>query len=176
MTCRRYLRYLIVILVVVMVAACSDSRSAKSLPDNPENRTAVAKRYLEVMAPKELLQGVGKRVTPTLPEGNRKIFNQVLESPEIDKAAYRIMLDALVKDFTAAELNAMTAFYGSPEGQSAWKKFSPYMDAIMPQIQQEVRTAVAEAHKQAEAKEPPTPKSPPGPPAQKAPKAPVSKQ
>ena len=173
MTCRRYL---IVILVVVMAAACSDTQPAKSLPDNPENRTAVAKRYLEVMAPKELLQGVGKRVTPTLPEGNRKIFNQVLESPEIDKAAYRIMLEALVKDFTAAELNAMTAFYGSPEGQSAWKKFSPYMDAIMPQIQQEVRTAVAEAHKQAEAKEPPTPKSPPGPPAQKAPKAPVSKQ
>ena len=33
----------------------------------------------------------------------------------------------------------MTAFYGSPEGQSASRKFGPYMMGVMPQIQQEVK-------------------------------------
>jgi hypothetical protein len=141
---------LILLVLVVMTAACT--QSTQSLPDNQENLTTLAKRYLEVMPPKELLHGVGTRVTPTLPEANRKIFTEVMNSPEIEKTAYHIMLDSLVKNFTVAELNAMLDFYGSPAGQSAWKKFSSYMDEIMPPIQQEVRKAVAAAHQQAETK------------------------
>ena len=93
-------RYLLVFLLVVIAAACADTQSAKSLPDNPENRTVMAKRYLEVMPPKELLEGVAKRVSPTLPEANRKSFSEVMNSPEIEQATYRIMLDSLVKNFT----------------------------------------------------------------------------
>ena len=165
---------LIIILLVVMTTACT--QSTQSLPDNQENRTTVAKRYLEVMPPKELLQGVASRVAPTLPEDNRKIFMEVVNREDIQKAAYRIMLDSLVKNFTVAELNAMLVFYGSPEGQSAWKKFSPYMSEIMPPIQQEVRNAVAEAHKQPETKEPAMPQPQSGPPAAKEQKAPPSKK
>lgn len=162
-------RYLLVFLLMVIAAACADTRSAKSLPDNPENRAVMAKRYLEVMPPKELLEGVTKRVTPTLPEANRKVFSDVMQSPEIEKATYRIMLDALIKNFTVPELEAMIAFYGSPAGQSAWKKFSPYMNEIMPPIQQEVRQAVVAAQKPPESKEPAS-KAPPA--ANQAPAAP----
>ena len=168
-------RYLLVFLLVVIAAACADTQSAKSLPDNPENRTVVAKRYLEVMPPKELLQGVANRVIATLPEANRKIFSEVMNSPEIEKAAYRIMLDSLVKNFTVPELEAMMAFYGSPAGQSAWKKFSPYMNEIMPPIQQEVRKAIAAAQKPPETKEAPATKAPAAtkaPPVTKEPAAP----
>lgn len=164
---------LILIVLIAMTAACT--QSASSLPDNPENRTTLAKKYLEVMPPKEMLQGVANRVAPTLSEENRKVFTEVMNREDIQKAAYRIMLDSLVKNFTVAELNAMVAFYGSPDGQSAWKKFSPYMDEIMPPIQQEVRKAIAEAKKQTEPKEAaPQPQS--GPPAAKEPKAPPSKK
>ena len=148
---------LVLILLLILIAACTQSTS--SLPDTPENRTTLAKRYLEVMPPKQLLEGVEKRVIPSLPEERRQVFQEVMESPEIQQAAYGIMLDSLVKDFTVAELNAMITFYGSEAGQSAWKKFSPYMDAIMPKIQAEVRKAVA-AHKPPEAKEAPTPDLP----------------
>ena len=167
-------KFLILILLVAMTAACT--QSPQSLPDNPENRTTVAKKYLEVMPPKELLQGVASRVAPTLPEDNRKVFMEVMNREDIQKAAYRIMLDSLVKNFTVAELNAMLAFYGSPEGQSAWKKFSPYMNEIMPPIQQEVRKAIAEANKQPETKEPAAPQPQTGPPAAKEQKAPPSKK
>lgn len=150
-------KYLLAIVLVVMASACSgQDQSAKALPDNPENRAVVAKRYLQVMPPKEMLHEVANRVAPTLPEKNRKIFMEVMNSPGIEQAADRITLDGLVKYFTVDELNAMVAFYGSPIGKSAYKKFAPYMGEIMPQIQQEVRKAVAETDKRQEPKEPQT--------------------
>ena len=146
------IRYLLVVVLMVMASACSDTgpgQSAKSLPDNPENRTVVAKQYLEIMKPKEMLQSVANRVVPRLPEKDRKSFTDIMNSPAIEQSAYRITLDGLVKHFTVGELNAMLAFYGSPEGQSAAKKYSGYVGEIMPQIQQEVKKAVETAQKQA---------------------------
>ena len=70
-----------------------------------------------------------------------------MESADLEKAASRITLEGLVKNFTVGELNAMTAFYGSPEGKSASKKFGPYMMGVMPQIQQEVKKAMDEKQK-----------------------------
>ncbi len=162
-------KYLLVILLVVLASACSDTRSAKSVPDTPENRTAAAKRYLEIMKPKDMLDGVAKRVSPTLPQNDLDVFTKVMNSPELEQATRNIMLTALVKDFTVGELNAMVAFYGSPEGQSAYKKFVPYMEEIMPQIKTEVRKIAAEERKKAEPKAAPPPPAQPAPPAQPVP-------
>ena len=172
-------RYLVVILIMVMASACSDSQqgqSAKSLPDNPENRIVVAKRYLEVMPPKEMLQGVANRVVSKLPENDRKVFMDVMSSQDIEKATYRFTLDGLVKHFTVDELNAMVAFYGSPAGQAAYKKFSPYMGEIMPQIQQEVKKALDEVQKQQVPEVQPIPKAQPAPAPPKEQKPPQTKQ
>ncbi len=172
-------RYLIAIFLVVMISACSDtkpSQSVKSLPDNPENRTAMAKRYLEIMPPKDLLRAIASRVVQGLPEKDRKTFMQVMESPELEKTAYRLTLDGLVKNFTVGELNAMVTFYGSPEGQSAVKKFGPLMAEIMPQIMQDVKKAVAQTQPQPESKEAPKPQGKPEPPKPKEQKAVPGKQ
>jgi uncharacterized protein len=145
------LRYLMVIVLIVMVAACADSKQgqpAKALPDNQENRLAEAKRFMEIMPPKELLQGLATRVAPSIPEKDRKMFVEMMNSKTIEQSADKITLDALVKHYTTGELQAMVAFYGSPEGHSAYKKFPAYMADIMPQIQQEVKKAMDEAQKQ----------------------------
>ncbi len=164
------IRYLLVILVMVMASACSDTpQSAKSLPDTPENRTVVAKQYLEIMKPKDMLQSVAGRVVPRLPEQDRKTFTDVMNGPAIEKAAYRITLDGLVKHFTLGELKAMLAFYGSPDGLSAAKKYGPFMGEIMPQIQAEVKKAIGEAEKQQEPQKPAAPGPQPGPPPAKGP-------
>jgi hypothetical protein len=167
-------KYFIVLLFVVMTSSCSDigqGGSAKSLPDNQENRTAVAKRYLEVMPAKDMLHGLAARVVKSLPEPKQKAFMAVMESPGIEQEAHRLTLNGLVKHFTVGELNAMVAFYGSPDGQSAIKKFGPLMAEIMPQIQQEVKKALAETEKQPESKEPPKQQAKPEPPAPKEQKA-----
>jgi hypothetical protein len=172
-----------------MASACVDDKQAKSLPDNPENRTAAAKRYLKAMPPKEMLESLATRVSPNLPEKDRQAFVEVMQSADLEKAADRITLEGLVKDFTVGELDAMTAFYGSPEGKSAAKKFGPYMMAIMPQIQQEVKKAMDEKQKQAGAQgqpgaaappaakpgvPPAAPKAAPAPKESAAPKAPAA--
>jgi hypothetical protein len=168
----RRVRNLMVIGLLLMASACADNKQAKSLPDNPENRTVAAKRYLEVMPPKEMLQGLATRVAPNLPEKDREAFVQVMQSADLEKAVDRITLEGLIKNFTVGELNTMTAFYGSPEGKSAAKKFGPYMMAVMPQIQQEVKKAMDEKQKPEGAKGPPEAAAPKAAPAPKAPAVP----
>ena len=143
----RRLRNFIVVGLALMVWACSDTGQVKSLPDNPENRIAAAKRSLEAMPPKELLQGMATRFAPNMPEKDRKAFLEVMGSADLEKAATRIMEEGMAKNFTVGELNAMAAFYGSPEGKSAAKKFGPYMAGVMPQIQQEIKKAMDEKQK-----------------------------
>jgi hypothetical protein len=143
----RRVRNFMVIGLLLMASACADTGQVKSLPDNPENRTAAAERYLKAMPPTEMLQGLATRVTPNLPEKDRAAFVEVMKSPDLEKAASRIMMEGLVKDFTVGELNAISVFYGSPEGRSASKKFGPYMGGVMPQIQQEVKKAMDEKQK-----------------------------
>ncbi len=167
-------RYLIVIFLVIIVSACSDAKqgqSAKSLPDNPENRTKVATRYLEAMPPKIMLQGIAKREVHHFPEKDRKPFMEIMESPDFEKEVHHIMLDGLVKNFTVGELNAMVTFYASPEGQSALKKFGPFMASIMPQIQEKVKEGLAPTQKPTVTIEKLNPQAPPQPQGKKGPEA-----
>jgi hypothetical protein len=173
----RRVRNFMVVGLVLMASACADTGQVKSLPDNPENRAAAAKRFVEVMPPKDMLQGMATRFAPNLPEKDRKTFLEVMSSPELEQATLRIMEEGLTKNFTVGELNTMVTFYGSPDGKSAAKKFGPYMAGIMPQIQQEVKKAMDEKQKQEGSKdqpEPAGPKASPAPKAPAAPKAPVA--
>jgi hypothetical protein len=172
-------RYLIVLFLVIVVSACSDAKlgqSAKSLPDNPENRTTLAKRYLEAMPTKIMLRGIATREAPRFPEKDREPFMKIMESPDMEKEVNRLMIDGLVKNFTVGELNAMVAFYSSPEGQSALKKFGPFIAGVMPQIQEKVKQGLAETKKPTVTMEPLKPPASPGPPGEKTPKASSGKQ
>jgi hypothetical protein len=167
----RRVRNFMVIGLLLLASACADTGQVKSLPDNPENRTAAAERYMKAMPPKEMLQSLAARIAPNLPEKDRSAFMEVMNSPDLEKTASRITKEALVKNFTVGELDAMTAFYGSPEGQSASKKFGTHMMGIMPQIQQEVKKAMDEKQKQAGSKDQPAPGAPKAAPAPAAPQA-----
>jgi hypothetical protein len=172
-------RYLILMFLVVMVSACSETgqgQSAKSLTDNPENRTTLANRYLEAMPIKIMLRGIARREVHRFPEKDQKPFMEIMESPEIEKETHRLMLDGLVKTFTVGELNAMVTFYSSPDGQSALKKFGPFIAAVMPQIQEKVKGGLAETQKPTVSMEQLKPQTPPGPPGKKASKASPGRQ
>lgn len=56
----------------------------------------------------------------------------------------RISIKSMVKTFTVREINAMAAFYGTPEGQSIQKKMGTYMAEVMPELQQEIGRALQE--------------------------------
>jgi hypothetical protein len=147
-----FIKVIIVMVLIVMAFACSDikqnpSAKAVAVPDNQENRLIEAKRVIEVLPPKQLLQGLAHRIEPSIPEKDRKMFMEVMNSKNVEESTNKIVLDALVKDFTVGELRAMVSFYGSADGHSAYTKFPNYMADIMPKIHQEVKIAYAEAQK-----------------------------
>jgi Uncharacterized protein conserved in bacteria (DUF2059) len=67
-------------------------------------------------------------------------MRQFVRIDEIEKIARRAML----KTFTAQELNALADFYSSPHGASTMKKFGVYMGDVMPSLMQEIQRAVTE--------------------------------
>ena len=126
--------------------AASQTKTAAGVADTPANRLAAAQKYLRAVPPMEMVQESLDQLAAKLPEDRREEFRKalakVLESERIEK----ITLDAIVKHFTVREINALAAFYGSPEGRSIGKKFSAYMADVMPSIQEEVSKVVGDLH------------------------------
>jgi hypothetical protein len=155
----KYVLVILSLIIVALVAACGEGKQSGGQaagPDNEANRTAAAKEYLKAMPPAEILHGLAERVPPRMPEASRKAFMEFMSSKGMQDQTYQICLDALVKNFTVGELHALTAFFGSPDGKSASKKFGVYMSEVMPKIQQEVRAAMVKAEKESPAPQPPS--------------------
>lgn len=158
----------LLLFILILAVACSEQKAPQpaaapaAAADNEENRQAAAKHYLEVVPPQELLTQMSERVVKMLPEKNQKVFLEVMNSKGMQDATYRISLNGLVKHFTVKEINALTAFYGSPEGKSISKKFPEYMSEAMPLINQEVIGALQKIKDQ-EPKEPQEQMKPSGP-------------
>jgi hypothetical protein len=167
-------RWLLALLILVLTAACADQKSGQTAPvaDTPENRKAAAQRYLEAMTPEEMLRSMTANAAQRMPEPNRKLFMEAMSDQELVKSVHRISQEALVKHFTADELNALAAFYGSPAGKSTRSKFGPYMGDVMPQVSEEVRKVFTKLQEQQKSPDTPKAEEPkPGQPKAEQPKA-----
>lgn len=117
---------------------------AGDVKDTPNNRQAAAERYLGVAPIENMMKEAVESTSKNLPEEQRKTFVEFMnKSLRIDVLENSIV-SSMAKHFTLGELNALTAFYGSPEGKSAMKKYGAYMSEVMPVIQQEMSRAVSE--------------------------------
>jgi hypothetical protein len=147
-------KWLLTLLIIILAVGCSDKFSPTGpVADTPENRKTAAARYLEAVPPQEMLQSTMGKMAQRLPEPTRKLFLETLADKDLLKQTRRISETALVKHFTPDELNAMTAFFGSAAGKSARKKFSPYMNDIMPQVNAEVKKVFGKLQEQAKKEE-----------------------
>ena len=118
----------------------------QQLADTPANRLAAAKRYLKAVPPSEMVADTLDRVADQVPAERREEFKKALAKVVSSERIEALTLQAVTKHFTVKEINALTAFYGSPEGRSITKKFSAYMADVMPVIQQELSKVVGEVH------------------------------
>ena len=167
---------LVVLVLLVMASACSEAKQGQptqSLPDNPENRTLLAKRYLTIAPPGELMHAAADIAVKSFPEPDRKIFLEVMYSKALEEAMYRFQLERMVNNFTLHELQALVTYYGSPEGKSAQEKLASLSMEVLTQLQQEVKKAMEVAKKPQPGPQPQP--APPAPKEQKPPQAP-SKQ
>lgn len=122
------------------------SAQARAVADTPANRLEAARRYLKAVPPLELVKETVDQLAEKVPEDRREEFRKVLAQMVHSEHIEKITLEAIVKHFTVREINALAAFYGSPEGRSISRKFNAYMADVMPAIQQELAGAMAGAH------------------------------
>jgi Uncharacterized protein conserved in bacteria (DUF2059). len=120
----------------------------QQVADTPANRLAAAKRYLQAVPPAEMVADTVDRVAAQLPEERREEFKKALSKVVSSERIEALTLQAVTKHFTVKEINALAAFYGSPEGRSITKKFGDYMADVMPAIQEELSGAMEEIHKE----------------------------
>jgi hypothetical protein len=128
-------------LKIILLAAISASAYASELPDTHGNRLVAARSYLEIASMKDMVRDMIAETAKNLPDNIRQPYIQYMTKSMRVEVLESIALASMAKHFTLKELNALVAFYGSPEGRSAMKKFGAYMGDVMPVIQQELMRA-----------------------------------
>jgi hypothetical protein len=109
--------------------------------DTADKRAQAADRYLHVVPMQKMLDDMFSEMSKQMPPEQRdEIVAKLRAGIRVDMLE-RIAKDAMIKVFTAEELNALADFYASPNGASAMKKFGAYMSLIMPALQSELQQA-----------------------------------
>lgn len=163
--------WFLALFLIILAAACGDkSGPTAPMADTPENRKAAAKHYLEAVPPEDLLKNITGNMIQKMPEPTKKQFLDALADKELLKHVSSISENTLVKHFTPNEMNAMAAFFGSPEGKSARAKFTPYMTEMLPQISEEVKKVFAKVQEQTNKDQPKEGAAKPEPPKAEQPK------
>jgi hypothetical protein len=123
----------------------SASLPAFALEDTPQNREREVSRYLKAMSPEEMMADMTNKVAATLPAEQRdgfiKMMTKYLDMARVTAA----VREAMVKSFSADELQALADFYSSPVAKSAMGKMGNYMAEVMPVVMREIQTAAAKA-------------------------------
>ena len=125
--------------------------SVLAIDDTPENRTKEADAYLQAVPTRELVDSMTEKVASTVPEAQRDLFKSMMTKHLDLSALVAAEKEALIKVFTAGEIESMKNFYGSAEGKSVLKKMSLYMGEIMPAIQSQLMKAAEAAEQEAKA-------------------------
>ena len=125
--------------------------SAVAIDDTPENRVKEAEAYLQAVPAKELVDSVTEKMASSIPEGQRDLFKSMMTKHLDVNALVDAEKAALVKVFTAGEIESMKNFYGSIDGKSVLKKMGSYMAEIMPTVQSQIMKAAQAAEQEVKA-------------------------
>ena len=118
--------------------------SAGDRPDTPESRVEAAKKYLELVPVEQMADNVAGNVLLLIPEEKRDLFRQGVSRGLAEAGIGDIMVKIVSKHFTAAEIDTMTAFYGSPEGRAIQGKLQGYMADISLHVIPIIRKSVTD--------------------------------
>ena len=130
------------------------SLPAFALDDTPQNREQQADRYLAAVPPQSMMSDMAAKMAETLPEEQRDQF-KALMTKHLDLGRVTAAIKAaMIKTFSADELQALADFYGSDVGKSAMAKMGTYMSEVMPATMSEVQSALTKAQGEAHKEQP----------------------
>jgi len=104
---------------------------------------AAAKRYAAVIEFDQLLEN---SILQTARSAQEHIQSRLIEHMRRElnrELLVEAMLDAMVRNFTTEELNALADFYSSPHGRAITKKLPQYNADLYPRIMSEVQRIVS---------------------------------
>lgn len=136
-----------VALALVSLSACTQETDTAAVPSAAAADTtdvqAAAQAYLDAYPVSDLMGDMTTAMTEQAPPAQQAQVRAAMANVRTDtlEAAMR---RSMVAHFSAAELRALAAFYGSPEGRRVMDKLPDYMADVMPSIQQEMARAVSE--------------------------------
>jgi len=106
-------------------------------------RISIAKDYSKISPIKDNINQAIDNLVVQLPKENRTLFrsilNRTMDSDRLESASNMALVDL----FTTDELEAMIAFYSSPEGKEIQKKLPQYSKRMEPLINQMMEEAFA---------------------------------
>ena len=135
-------KILLGLFICCVAAGPVPSALAAETADTPENRLAAAKQYLRVSPIQEMMDDMTEKISLTMPLEQRREFVDLMKRRVQMDVIEQATINGLVKHFTVREIEALAAFYGSPEGKAITKKMGVYMADVMPIIQREIQRAV----------------------------------
>jgi hypothetical protein len=112
--------------------------------DSPALRAAAAERYLRVAKTALQYDDMLAELSQRIPAARRDESVAMIKKSMPVEVVTRITRDAVVKVYSAQEINALADFYESPLGVSVMKKMPKLMSEMMPAIQREVLKALME--------------------------------
>lgn len=119
--------------------------------DDTAAREAAVERYLDVVPMSTMLEDTFAEIAKQLPVNQRAAFVSQMRALVRVESIERVARDAMLRVFTADELNALADFYGSQHGASAMKKFGVYMADVLPAMQAEIQRAAQQMNSPAAA-------------------------
>jgi hypothetical protein len=120
-------------IVLAAFVAVALPASAPRAQNSIERRLAAAHRYAMVADIPNLICGLARQLALNFPPKERSAFMDFMTGLDIVRLEVALV-DAMVKHFTAAELEALAGFYGAPLGKSILRKMPVYMGEVMPAI------------------------------------------
>lgn len=137
-------------LTVILLAAWSGLTAQAQ--DSAADRQRAMTRYLQVVPLSKMMDDTYADMARRMPESQRAGFVAQLKQVIRVEAVEAATQTALVKHFTADELNALADFYGSKHGASAMAKFGAYMADVMPPVMTEVMRGMREIQQRPESR------------------------
>lgn len=110
--------------------------------DDQAARLKAAEAYEKATPVEEIVSGMLNDIARNPQVGLSPQQVEAIRSSINMEELRKVTVESMAKHFTVQELEALSSFYGSSEGQSIMKKMPAYMSDVMPYIQQAAMQAV----------------------------------
>jgi hypothetical protein len=110
--------------------------------DDLSRKLELAKEYSKVVpVEEEINKSIGQLIV-NVPVDQRGLFKSILERNIKADRLKAVSELALAETFTIEEIQAMIAYYKSPEGQAVREKMPEYQSKLQPVLEQMVRDSI----------------------------------